>query len=89
VELDLPDGSLPRFHRVSRLRPVSSYGVAGISPVRSTGDRGRTPGHQRFEEGTGMKVSQIFTAPNQLTMLRMVFVPFIVIELVEAAIFGL
>ena len=30
-----------------------------------------------------MKVSQIFTAPNQLTMLRMVFVPFIVIELVE------
>jgi cardiolipin synthase len=30
-----------------------------------------------------MKLSQIFTAPNQLTLLRMVFVPFIVIELVE------
>jgi cardiolipin synthase len=30
-----------------------------------------------------MKLSQIFTAPNQLTMLRMAFVPFIVIELVE------
>ena len=30
-----------------------------------------------------MKVSQIFTAPNQLTLLRMIFVPFIVIHLVE------
>jgi cardiolipin synthase (CMP-forming) len=30
-----------------------------------------------------MKLSQIFTAPNQLTLLRMVFVPFIVIELVD------
>ncbi len=30
-----------------------------------------------------MKLSQILTAPNQLTLLRMVFVPFIVIELVE------
>jgi cardiolipin synthase len=30
-----------------------------------------------------MKLSHIFTAPNQLTLLRMVFVPFIVIELVE------
>jgi cardiolipin synthase len=34
-----------------------------------------------------MKLSQIFTAPNQLTMLRMVFVPFIVIELVEGRYF--
>ena len=30
-----------------------------------------------------MKPSQILTAPNQLTLLRMVFVPFIVIHLVE------
>lgn len=30
-----------------------------------------------------MRLSQIFTAPNQLTLLRMVFVPFIVIHLVE------
>ncbi len=30
-----------------------------------------------------MKFSQIFTAPNQLTLLRMVFVPFIVIHLVD------
>ncbi|MFZ0806541.1 MAG: CDP-alcohol phosphatidyltransferase family protein [Candidatus Sulfotelmatobacter sp.] len=30
-----------------------------------------------------MKRWQIFTAPNQLTMLRMIFVPFIVIHLVE------
>jgi cardiolipin synthase len=30
-----------------------------------------------------MKLSQVFTAPNQLTLLRMIFVPFIVIELVE------
>ena len=34
-----------------------------------------------------MNVSQIFTAPNQLTLLRMVFVPFIVIELVEGRYF--
>jgi cardiolipin synthase (CMP-forming) len=30
-----------------------------------------------------VKLSQIFTAPNQLTLLRMVFVPFIVIHLVD------
>jgi cardiolipin synthase len=30
-----------------------------------------------------LKLSQIFTAPNQLTLLRMIFVPFIVIELVD------
>ena len=30
-----------------------------------------------------MKLSQIFTAPNQLTLLRMIFVPFIVIHLVS------
>src|ERR1700719_3877773 len=34
-----------------------------------------------------MKLSQIFTAPNQLTRLRMVFVPFVVIELVEGRYF--
>jgi cardiolipin synthase len=30
-----------------------------------------------------VKLTQIFTAPNQLTLLRMIFVPFIVIHLVE------
>lgn len=30
-----------------------------------------------------MRISQIFTAPNQLTLLRMIFVPFIVIHLVD------
>lgn len=30
-----------------------------------------------------MRLSQIFTAPNQLTLLRMIFVPFIVIHLVD------
>ena len=30
-----------------------------------------------------MKLSQVFTAPNQLTLLRMIFVPFIVIDLVD------
>jgi cardiolipin synthase (CMP-forming) len=30
-----------------------------------------------------VKLSQVFTAPNQLTLLRMVFVPFIVIHLVD------
>jgi cardiolipin synthase len=34
-----------------------------------------------------VKFSQIFTAPNQLTLLRMIFVPFIVIELVEGRYF--
>jgi cardiolipin synthase (CMP-forming) len=30
-----------------------------------------------------VKLSEVFTAPNQLTLLRMIFVPFIVIHLVE------
>ena len=30
-----------------------------------------------------MKATQLFTAPNQLTLLRMLFVPFIVIYLVQ------
>ena len=30
-----------------------------------------------------MRLSEIFTAPNQLTLLRMIFVPFIVIQLVD------
>ena len=30
-----------------------------------------------------MKLSQVFTAPNQLTLLRMIFVPFVVIDLVD------
>jgi cardiolipin synthase (CMP-forming) len=34
-----------------------------------------------------VKLSQVFTAPNQLTLLRMIFVPFIVIELVEGRYF--
>lgn len=30
-----------------------------------------------------MRLSQVFTAPNQLTLLRMIFVPFVVIHLVD------
>jgi cardiolipin synthase (CMP-forming) len=30
-----------------------------------------------------VRISQIFTAPNQLTLLRMAFVPFVVIELLD------
>lgn len=30
-----------------------------------------------------MKLSQVFTAPNQLTLLRMIFVPFIVIDMLD------
>jgi cardiolipin synthase (CMP-forming) len=30
-----------------------------------------------------LKLSQVFTAPNQLTLLRMIFVPFVVIHLVD------
>jgi cardiolipin synthase len=35
-----------------------------------------------------MKISHVFTAPNQLTLLRMAFIPFIVIELVEGRYLG-
>ena len=35
-----------------------------------------------------MKISKVFTAPNQLTLLRMAFVPFTVIELVDGHYFG-
>lgn len=34
-----------------------------------------------------MRLSQILTAPNQLTLLRMAFIPFIVIELVDGRFF--
>jgi cardiolipin synthase (CMP-forming) len=34
-----------------------------------------------------MKISHVFTAPNQLTLLRMAFVPFTVIELVDGHYF--
>jgi cardiolipin synthase (CMP-forming) len=34
-----------------------------------------------------VKLSQVLTAPNQLTMLRMIFVPFIVIQLVDGRYF--
>src|SRR5262252_10128334 len=34
-------------------------------------------------QGAGVKLSEVFTAPNQLTLLRMIFVPFIVIHLVD------
>jgi cardiolipin synthase (CMP-forming) len=34
-----------------------------------------------------MRLSQILTAPNQLTLLRMAFIPFIVIELVDDRFF--
>jgi cardiolipin synthase (CMP-forming) len=34
-----------------------------------------------------VKLSQFFTAPNQLTLLRMIFVPFVVIELVDGRYF--
>jgi cardiolipin synthase (CMP-forming) len=30
-----------------------------------------------------MKISELFTAPNQLTLLRMIFLPFIIIDLVS------
>ena len=35
-----------------------------------------------------MRFSQLFTAPNQLTLLRMMFLPFIVIKLVEGHYYG-
>jgi cardiolipin synthase len=34
-----------------------------------------------------VKLSQVFTAPNQLTLLRMIFVPFVVIDLVDGHYF--
>jgi len=41
------------------------------------------PSQQRFTRGAAVKLSQVFTYPNQLTLLRMLFLPFIVIKLVE------
>jgi cardiolipin synthase len=35
-----------------------------------------------------VKLSQLFTAPNQLTLLRMVFLPFIIIDLVNGRYFS-
>ena len=86
VELDLPDGSLPslsqRFFAKTGLEPS-----AALAPFhgRSTGTSGRRTSQLRIAcfEGACVKLSQIFTAPNQLTLLRMIFVPFIVIHLVE------
>ncbi len=34
-----------------------------------------------------MRIAQIFTAPNQLTLLRLAFVPFVVIELLDGRYF--
>ena len=38
--------------------------------------------------GAPVRFSQLFTAPNQLTLLRMMFLPFIVIKLVEGHYYG-
>ena len=89
VELDLPDGSLPslsqRFSAKTGLR--SRRGAGSQSQPDRTIVRRRGARAFPRREGAGMKLSQIFTAPNQLTLLRMVFVPFIVIELVDGRYF--
>ena len=88
IELDLPDGNLPslsqRFSAKTGLEPsallrtpiANRVGVLERAALRSAGG-----------QGAGVRLSQIFTAPNQLTLLRMVFVPFIVIELVDGHYF--
>ncbi len=37
----------------------------------------------RNPRGVEVKLSELFTAPNQLTLMRMMFVPFVIINLVE------
>src|SRR5205823_7910525 len=49
-----------------------------ISFVSSTLDPAKVAAGQRR-----VKLSQILTAPNQLTLVRMAFLPFVVIKLVE------
>src|SRR6202011_1854546 len=60
------------FHFLAFHGPQSNRESPRCSTVRLIGG-----------QGTGVKLSQIFTAPNQLTLLRMIFVPFIVIHMVE------
>ena len=80
VELDLPDGNLPslsqRFLAKTGLEPS-----AALTPPKSAD--GQSPAKSHAPQGARVKLSQIFTAPNQLTLLRMIFVPFIVIHLVD------
>ena len=74
VELDMPDGNLPSLSQ-------RFFAKTGLQP--SVLARRRRRPAARAPEGACVRLSQIFTAPNQLTLLRMVFVPFIVIHLVE------
>ena len=80
VELDLPDGSLPSLSQ----RFFAKTGLEPSAALAPRADKKRDdPRRIAVVEGARVKLSQIFTAPNQLTLLRMVFVPFIVIHLVE------
>jgi phosphatidylglycerophosphate synthase len=88
IELDLPDGSLPslsqRFSAKTGLEPAVVLGLRSAANGQIDRGHGSATSSNR---GAGVKLSQIFTAPNQLTLLRMVFVPFIVIELVDGRYF--
>jgi cardiolipin synthase (CMP-forming) len=45
--------------------------------------QGNPPGLKNLPQDAVLKLSQLLTFPNQLTLLRMMFLPFIVINLVE------
>ena len=77
VELDLPDRkSALAVATISDQDRAEPSVVRPVCPTIADHDIARL-------EGACVKLSQIFTAPNQLTLLRMIFVPFIVIHLVD------
>ena len=78
------------MHRIERVELDSSDGGIPSLSQRFTAKTGTGPGFRPrpssaaklHPDGPEMKLSQLLTAPNQLTLLRMMFVPFIVIDLV-------
>ena len=81
VELDLPDGNLPSLSQ--RFLSKDWTGTIDALTPQNPWHKSAGPGQITRASGACVKLSQIFTAPNQLTLLRMIFVPFIVIQLAD------
>jgi len=80
MELDLPEGdilSLASVSRRKRTRPSAD------SDERVSREPDRTLPRACQRRKIAVNLRQILTAPNQLTLLRMIFLPFIVINLVK------
>ncbi len=99
LELDLPEGNLPslaqRFAQrtgqdpapilVSEFLPPSPEDEAHNAPhaaERRESAKDQSQG-RKTPETPSLNLRQILTAPNQLTLLRMIFLPFIVINMVK------